>query len=122
MQGSSGMVERMISEIYDTTLEMERQLEARNVEEFEKLLDNRQHLMVEVETFKSENPDFQYVPHLKDKLKATILLDQQLLPKMEELKEELGQELGKTKKKRRVSQKYSPYNKQHYGAFIDMNK
>lgn len=116
------MVNQLIADIYDLTVEMRRALEEEDFDRFETLLEKRGVLMFKVETLKSENSDEGYSSESRRYIEATIKLDQLLLPQVEEKKHHAGLMLKQIKQKKQVSEKYSPYRQQTYGAFIDTNK
>ncbi len=116
------MISQIIADIYELTLEIESSLDQENIDQIEPLLEKRGKMMAKVEALKLESPEYQYTVAEQNMLQATFQLDQLLIPKMEELKTEAGKKLNQLKLKQQVSKKYSPYQQQNYGAFIDTNK
>jgi hypothetical protein len=116
------MMNQLIADIYEHTVEMERALEQRDFDKFEALLEKRGLMMAKVESLRLNEEHFSYSDELKAKIKDTFELDQMLIPQIKELKTEAGGKLTQIKKNKQVSKSYMPYRQQNYGAFIDTNK
>ncbi len=113
------MINELTEAIYQTTEAMNRALLAGNEEEFDRLLNDRNRLMVKVDTLKAEDPEFQYSQQAKQQLANALRLDQYMADQMKQNVAETQQLLQQTKVNKQVSNMYRPYYKQTNGAFID---
>ncbi|MFD0824966.1 flagellar protein FliT [Neobacillus sp. M.A.Huq-85] len=112
-------MDEMISMVYELTVEMERKLTSGDFEEFETLLSRRGNIMMKVESFKAENPDFPYSPDSIKTIKETLSLDNQLTSQLKGNMNETQSALNQIKRDRQISKKYLPYIKQISGVFLD---
>lgn len=116
------MIDQLIAEIYEATVEMGHRFEADDIDGFEAILAKRQNLMDKVDRLKRDIPNHTYSAESKKTLAAVIQLDQLLFPKIKEKKNQVGTNINQVKKNKQVSKKYMPYQQQNFGAFIDTNK
>lgn len=112
-------MDEMISMVYELTVEMERKLNSGDFEEFEILLSRRGNMMMKVEAFKADYPDFKYSSKSIQTIKDTLSLDDQLTSQLKWNMNETQSALNQIKRDRQISKKYLPYIKQTSGVFLD---
>ena len=112
----------LITDIYEITINMHRALNGENFAEFDQLLNNRNSIMMKVDRFRFENPDYHYSAKDKQLLEEARCLDQRLTFLLRENITETHNSLNQIKQNKQVSQKYRPYLKQTDGVFLDSKK
>jgi hypothetical protein len=115
-------MDELIATIYEITVAMDRSVREENYEEFEKLLNDRNTMMMRVDTLLADNPRYQYTENAKKMLEDTRLFDQNLIPLVKESQAKTRTFLNQIKKNQHVSKNYQPYIKQTNGVFIDAKK
>lgn len=116
------MIDELITQLYEITVNMKDALQEGKNEKFEKLLNDRNELMIKVDSIKEEQQHFEYSSHAKRLLEDTIALDQLISPILNENFSKTQNNLNQIKKINLVTQKYQPYFKQTNGAFVDSKK
>lgn len=112
----------LITDIYEITINMHRALNGGNFAEFDQLLINRNSLMMNVDRFRSEYPNYQYTAKDKQLLDEARCLDQRLTFLLRENMAETQNSINQIKQNKQVSQKYRPYLKQTNGVYLDSKK
>ncbi|WP_312470791.1 hypothetical protein [Neobacillus sp.] len=115
-------MDELIATIYDITVDMDRALKEENFEDFEQLLNNRNSMMIQVEAFKTDHPEYQYPAKAKQLLEDARCLDQRLTFLLKENITETQNSLIQIKQNKQVSKKFRPYLKQTNGVFLDSKK
>jgi hypothetical protein len=108
----------LLQKIYTITLELNRILEQENYEEFDRLLQVRNRAMLDVESLKQAQPEFQYSKMETQLLKDIHTLNSQLTKKSEEIKATIQLSINQMNSKKQLG-KYKPYFKQTSGVFVD---
>lgn len=116
------MIDELIQTIKDITIKMNDSLQSNDYQELEKLLADRNDVMLKVEEEKKRVTHFQYSAKAKEILKETMELNEQLIPFIEKEYTKTGTMIHQVKMNKVVSKKYQPYMKQTNGAFVDTNK
>ncbi|MGX6441620.1 hypothetical protein ACWM35_00115 [Neobacillus sp. K501] len=116
------MIDEMIQTIKDITVNMNTVLQTGDYQEFEKLLADRNGVMLKVEAEKNRMADFEYSAYAKEILKETLELNEKIIPFIEKEYTKTETMIQQVKINKVVSRKYQPYMKQTNGAFVDTNK
>jgi hypothetical protein len=116
------MMDELIRQIYEITVKMKDTLQEGEYEIFEKLLNDRNVLMVKVDSKKEEQQHFEYSTYAKQLLEDMIDLDHLMAPILNDNISKTQNKLNQIKKIHHVTQKYQPYFKQTNGAFVDSKK
>ncbi|CRK80917.1 hypothetical protein [Neobacillus massiliamazoniensis] len=116
------MIDKLIRQIYEITVKMKDALQEEKYEIFEKLLNDRNVLMIQVDSIKEEQQHFEYSTFAKRLLKDMIDLDHLMAPILNDNILKAQNNLNQIKKIHLVTQKYQPYFKQTNGAFVDSKK
>ncbi|WML39383.1 hypothetical protein RCG19_19720 [Neobacillus sp. OS1-2] len=117
--GYEMMMNELTESIYELTVSMKSALLDGKDEEFETLLNERNELMLKVNTLKAAEPEFRYSPQAKRFLAAALELDGEMVPVINENMTKTQNQINQMKVNKQVSKKYQPYFKQTNGAFID---
>jgi len=112
----------LITAINEITINMHRALNGENFAEFDQLLNNRNSIMMKVDRFRSENPNYQFTAKDIQMLEESRCLDQRLTFLLSENIAETQNSLNQIKQNKQVSKKYRPYLKQTDGVFLDSKK
>jgi hypothetical protein len=115
-------MDELITTIYEITVDLNRVLKEENYQEFEKLLNTRNAMMIRVDNLKAEHPHYQYSPKVKRLLEDTLYIDLCLTPLLKKNITETRNLLNQIKRNKKVSKKYYPYIKQTNGVFLDSRK
>ena len=113
------MINELTETIYELTASMKSALLAGKDEEFEKLMNERNEIMLEVNTLKAAEPEFQYSQQANRFLADSLELDEEMVPMIRENMAKTQSLINQMKVNKKVSKKYQPYFKQTNGAFID---
>jgi aspartate-semialdehyde dehydrogenase len=116
------MMDELIQTIKEITVKMNAVSQAGDYQEFEKLLADRNDVMLKVEEEKNRITDFEYSAKAKEILKETMALNKNLIPFIEKEYNKTETMINQVKMNKTVSRKYQPYMKQTNGAFVDTNK
>lgn len=116
------MIDELIQTIKDITVNMNAVLQTGDYQEFEKLLADRNGVMLKVEAEKNRMADFEYSAYAKEILKETLELNEKIIPFIEKEYTKTETMIQQVKINKVVSRKYQPYMKQTNGAFVDTNK
>lgn len=116
------MIDELIQTIKEITVNMKAALQTGDYQEFEKLLENRNALMLKIEELKSVTIDFYYSEKAKEVLTETVRLNEELFPFLEKEYNKTQTMINQVKINKVMSQKYQPYMRQTNGAFVDTTK
>ncbi|WHZ05408.1 flagellar protein FliT [Neobacillus sp. YX16] len=115
-------MDELITNIYETTVHMQKALEKEDFEEFEELLSKRNEMMITVDEWKASHSEHRYSAKAKTIFEDIIRLDQQLTSFVQNEKNKAQHSLNQLKNNKQVSMKYLPYSKQTNGVFVDKSK
>lgn len=116
------MIDELIQSINEVTVKMVAVLQTGDYQEFEKLLVDRNALMLKVEEQKNGLIDFEYSAKSKVILKETVRMNEQIVPFIEKEYLKTQTMINQLKMNKVMSKKYQPYIRQTYGAFVDTTK
>lgn len=116
------MIDEMLQNIHEITVNMNTVLEKGEYQKFEKLLEDRNALMLKIEEQKNHISNFEYSAKAKEILKETIQLNEQLIPFMEKEYSKTETMINQIKMNKVMFKKYQPYMRQTNGAFVDTTK
>jgi hypothetical protein len=115
-------MDKLLTTIYEFTVNMDLALQQENYHEFENLVNKRNTMMINVDAFKAAHPHYMYTREEKQLLEETLCLEQSFTSLLKENINETKNSLNQLEKKKQVSKKYRPYIKQTNGVFIDSKK
>ena len=115
-------MDELIEIIYENTVYMYQALKEENYDEFDKLLNKRNDMMIRVDKLKIDYPHNQSYQKEKRLLEDTLSLDMLMTPLLKENIIKTKTSITQIKKNKQVSKKYHPYMKQTNGVFLDAKK
>lgn len=116
------MIDEMLHNIYEITVNMKDVLQKGDYQEFEKLLDDRNTFMLKIEEQKNRIANFEYSVKAKEIIQETIRMNEQIVPFLEKEFSNTETMIQQLKMNKVMSKKYQPYMRQTNGAFIDTTK
>jgi hypothetical protein len=116
------IIEEWIQAIFETTKEMNETLIHGNFERFEVLLNEREALMRQVDSYKADIPDFTYSQKAKHQLKKAFQIDQKSQALLKKNIDDAKISINRIKKNKQLSNMYQSYIKQTNGIFVDAKK
>lgn len=115
-------MDELLAALYEMTLSMNRAFKEENYEELDRLLNDRNELILQVDLLKREDVNFQYSKEASTVLEKIYKLDQELTEVLTENLAHTKTLLTQSKMNQQVSKKFLPYSNQTSGVFVDAKK
>lgn len=115
-------MDKLLTALYEITLSMNQAFKEEEYDEIDKLLNDRNELMLQVDLLKREDAHFQYSKEASIVLEKIYKLDQELTNVLTENLANTKTLLNQSKMNKQVSKKFLPYSNQTSGVFLDAKK